>query len=100
MRTFTQFLKSKNENREIYKIPVNELNNLLAQFFNCVRKSDGEENEPCSLRGMLCSFDRVLPRHNYGYQISKSSELGKTREILSARQTLKNREILTKRLIH
>ena len=87
MRTFTQFLKSKNENREIYKIPVNELNNLLAHFFYCVRKSDYEEYEPCSLRGMLCSFDRVLRRHNYGYQISKSSEFGKTREILSAKQT-------------
>jgi hypothetical protein len=57
---------------------------LVSQFFVSVRKADGEEYEPSSLRGMMCSFDRVLRRHNYGPQISKDSEV---RDVLSANQT-------------
>jgi hypothetical protein len=36
---------------------------------------------------MICSFVRVLRRHNYGLQVSKDSEFGKVRDVLSAKQT-------------
>lgn len=55
--------------------------------FGSFRKADSEDYEPFSLRGMVCSFDRVLRRHNYGLQISKDSEFGKVRNVLSAKQT-------------
>ena len=77
MRTLTQFFETKQEQRNIYEIPPNELSALLSQFFVSVRKADGEDYERSSLRGMMCSFDRVLRRHNYGLQISKDSELVK-----------------------
>jgi hypothetical protein len=75
MRTLTQFFEMKQEQRNIYEIPPS------------VRKADGEDYERSSLRGMMCSFDRVLRRHNYGLQISNDSEFGKVRDVLSAKQT-------------
>jgi hypothetical protein len=69
MRTLRQFLNEKEENREIQNIPPEELTELLSQCFFSVRKSDGTEYEPSSLRGMICSFDRVLKRHDYGFEI-------------------------------
>ncbi|XP_076081788.1 uncharacterized protein LOC143052605 [Mytilus galloprovincialis] len=86
MRTLTQFLQQKNEKREIYKIPPEELNSLLCQYFFSVRKTDGEEYEPSSLRGMMCSFDRILRSNDYGYELSKSVEFAKTRDVLTAKQ--------------
>jgi hypothetical protein len=50
MRTLRQFLNEKEENREIQNIPPEELNELLSQFVYSVRKSDGTEYEPSSLR--------------------------------------------------
>jgi len=64
MRKPRQFLNEKEENREIQNIPP-ELNELLSQFFYSLRKSDGTEYEPRSLRGMICSFDRVLKYLRY-----------------------------------
>lgn len=87
MKTLIQFFETKQEQRNIYEIPPNELSALLSQFCVSVRKADGEDYEPSSLRGMMCSFDRVLRRHNYGFQISKDSEFGKVRDVLSAKQT-------------
>lgn len=69
MRTLRQFLNEKEENREIQNIPPEELNELLSQFVYSVRKSDGTEYEPSSIRGMICSFYRVLKRHDYGFEI-------------------------------
>ena len=40
-----------------------------------------------SLRGMMCGFDRVRRRYTYCLQISKDSEFGKVRDVLSAKQT-------------
>jgi hypothetical protein len=63
----------------------------IGLFFVSVRKADGDDYEPSSLHGMMCSFARVLRRHNYGLQISKDSEFGKVRDVLFAKQTqLKN----------
>ena len=88
MRKPRQFLNEKEENREIQNIPP-ELNELLSQFFYSVRKSDGTEYEPRSLRGMICSFDRVLKRHDYGFEICgnrKYVEYARTREVLRSKQ--------------
>ena len=60
---------------------------LAITIFVNVRKADGENYEPSALRGMICSFARVLRRHNYGLQVSKDSEFGKVRDVLSAKQT-------------
>ncbi|CAC5424301.1 unnamed protein product [Mytilus coruscus] len=54
------------------------------------RKSDGENYEPSTLKGQFCSFNRLLKRHEYGHDLTKSIEFCKTRDALTAkRQTWK-----------
>jgi hypothetical protein len=89
MRTLRQILNEKEENREIQNIPPEELNELLSQFVYSARKSDDTEYEPSSLRGMICSFDRVLKHHDYGFEICdkrKDAEFARTREMLRPKQ--------------
>lgn len=65
----TKFLKLKNEHREINQIPPVELDPLLATFVLTVRKRDGSEYEPTSLRSIISSVDRKLKRMKYGYTV-------------------------------
>jgi hypothetical protein len=64
----TQFLKLKNETRELHKIEPTELDPLLANFVLTVRKKDGGEYEPNSLRSIISSVDRN--KHNLLYLLS------------------------------
>ena len=52
------FLKQGNENREIHKIPVNELDSLMANFIIAAKKKDGSDYKPTTLRGIISSIDR------------------------------------------
>lgn len=71
------FFISQNESRSIESIPPLRLNELLCKFFLSVRKPNGENYEPNSLKGFMGSFDRQLRRKNYGLQISTSLEFTK-----------------------
>jgi hypothetical protein len=42
------FLKQKNENHEIHKIPVNEFDSLMANFIISAMKKDGSDYGPTS----------------------------------------------------
>ena len=64
----TKFLKIKNETRELHKIEPTELDPLLANFVLTVRKKDGGEYEPNSLRSIISSVDRN--QHNLLYLLS------------------------------
>ena len=87
----TKFLKIKNETRELHKIEPTELDPLLANFVLTVRKKDGGEYEPNSLRSIISSVDRKLKRMKYGFTIlgegSKSNDaFNLTRDAISAKQ--------------
>ena len=62
----------KNENRDIHEIPCLELDQYLATFVLSVRKTDGHEYEPSSLRSIISSIDRKLGRQKYGHKIMDS----------------------------
>ena len=62
-----KFLKMKNENRDIHEIPCLELDQYLATFVLSVRKTDGHEYEPSSMRSIISSIDRKIRPENYGY---------------------------------
>ena len=63
------FLKQKNENREIHKIPVNEFDSLMANFIISAMKKDGSDYGPTSIRGIMSSIDRQLRRHRFVHYI-------------------------------
>lgn len=51
--TNIRYSNSLLETREIYTIPLNELNQILCQCLLSVRKDDGNQYEQVSLKGML-----------------------------------------------
>ena len=61
-----EFLNSKSESRtDEEKILPKELNEYLSKFIVAVRRKDGEDFEPSSLRGQICSFNRHLKACKY-----------------------------------
>jgi hypothetical protein len=87
----TKFLKLKNETRELHKIEPTELDPLLANFVLTVRKKDGGEYEPNSLRSIISSVDRKRKRMKYGFTIlgegAKNNDVfNLTRDAISAKQ--------------
>ena len=57
---FAEFLNSKTESRRIEEIPPKELNEYISEFIVAARRKDGEDFDPSSLRGLICSFSRHL----------------------------------------
>ena len=68
-----KFHESKGKHHDIFQIPYDELDPLLANFILSVRKPDGSDYKPSSLRNMMSSLDRKLKRHQYQHTIMGSS---------------------------
>ena len=83
---FKTFLVSRNELREIENIDAKDLDVLIANFLLQVRKKDGEQYEPASLRSFVSSFDRYLRKKDYSSTIMEGKEFRKTKEVLVAKQ--------------
>ena len=60
MKLFKEFLSSEEQEREIEEIPAEELQGLAIKFVLGVRKKNGEEYEPSSIRRFLQSVDWYL----------------------------------------
>ena len=86
---FKRFLENKKEYKEIHQIDADQLNEYLANFCLSVRKSDGSDYEPCSLRNIhvVSSIDRKLKRHKYPSNIfgDNSNTFQLTRDALKAK---------------
>ncbi|XP_028417951.1 zinc finger MYM-type protein 2-like [Dendronephthya gigantea] len=80
-----EFLRQKDELRNPEELQVEELNDYLSEFILSVKKKDGEEYEPSSLRGFLSSFHRYLKEHKYTANIVEDLAFEKTRKCLQAR---------------
>ena len=88
LKLLTPFLhqESINEHRPIYEIPPQELCNLLCRFFLSVRKADGSNYEPNTLRGLMSSYERHSRRHDYEYSLTNSIQFAKLREVMKSKQ--------------
>ena len=71
----TEFLNSKNESRRIEE----------SEFIVAVRRKDGEDFEPASLRGLICSFNRHLKACKYPCSVIEDSQFEQARQALEAR---------------
>ena len=81
-----KFLASENDGREIHNIEPKVLNDYISAFIVKVRKQDGGEYEPTTLRSFISSFDRFLRKNNYPTTIIDGAEFRKTRDSLAAKQ--------------
>ncbi|KAM9316324.1 uncharacterized protein PAF06_007326 [Gastrophryne carolinensis] len=74
LRIVEAFLQRAREERPLLTIPVEELDNHLANFIRTHRKQDGSEYEAGTLRGILGSLDRHFEKSAYPYAIYRSRE--------------------------
>ena len=81
-----EWLQSKGEEREIYEIPPDELNLLLARLFLNIRKSNGEEYEPDSIRSMQGSIRRHLIEHEYEGDIIVDPAFRHSRDVIASKR--------------
>ena len=85
---FQRFLDGKGEQKEIHRIEPDLLDEYLANFILSVRKPDGEEYEPSTIRNMVSSIDRKLKRQNYPHRIisSTTNAFNLSKEAMAAKQ--------------
>ena len=86
IRILISYLKSVSENRSPETISPMELDKHLSTFFDIVKKHDGNDYEPASLRGMLCSIERYLKMKNYPASVTRDFVFASTRRALKAKQ--------------
>ena len=82
-RLFNEFLNSEEEERNIENIPAAELQQLAKKFVLGVRKKNGEEYEPSSLRGFLQSVDR---KKGCTFSLLNDKEFCEVQDILKKKQ--------------
>ena len=88
MRIFSAYLISLKEMRKAEDIPPQELDPYLSTFFSVVKKHDGNEYEPASLRGMLCSIERYLRMKGYQNSVTRDAAFHSTRNTLKNKQRI------------
>ena len=76
----------RKEERELEKISPEELNVYLSEFIIAARTKKAEQYEPSSLRGILSSVYRYLPRCEYGRTLFIDPEFTRLRDALEAKQ--------------
>ena len=63
-----QSMSENGDNQEILSLNTEDLDDTLLRYFLSVRKPDGTDYEPATLRNQLGSFYRYLRQHDYGGQ--------------------------------
>ena len=91
-----KIMRMKRKHEEFENIKPRELDQILCAFILTVKKKDGEEYEPTTLRSFVSSFDRYLRKKGYPTAIIKEEEFRKTRDTLVARRNWKKRERQTR----
>ena len=85
MNVWKSWAESKGLNNDIVKYEAKELDECLSLFFAEIRKSDGSDYEPDSLRVMLAALDRHLKQNDSKISIAKDRELVKCRQVLEGK---------------
>ncbi|XP_068756877.1 uncharacterized protein KIAA1958-like [Montipora capricornis] len=82
MNVWKSWAESKGLNNDIVKYKAKELDECLSRFFAEIRKSDGSNCEPDSLRVMLAALHRHLKQNDSKISIAKDREFVKCRQVL------------------
>ena len=86
IKVFKEYLDACDEKREIEDITPVELQEIIKKFVLAVRKRNGEEYEPSSLRAFIQSIDRHLRKNNYGFFVLNDKEFHEVQDILKKKQ--------------
>ena len=87
VKLLNDFLRGeKKEERELSAITPEDLDRYLAEFIRSVRRKDGGEYEPSSLRSLLASIERHLKKNIYPASIFSDRQFELTRRYLQSKQ--------------
>ena len=86
IKVFKEYLDACDEKREIEDIMPVELQEIIKKFVLTVRKKNGEEYKPSSLRAFIQSIDRYLCKNNYGFSVLNDKEFHELLDILRKKQ--------------
>ena len=73
-----EFLRAKEFDKEIENLEAKELDEVLCAFIVEIKKKDGGEYEPTTLRSFISSFDRYLRKKGYPTTIIDGQEFKKS----------------------
>ena len=85
MNVWKSWAESKGLNDDIVKYEAKELNECLSRFFAEIRKSDGSDYQPDSVRVMLAAIDRHFKQNDSKISIAKDREFVKCRQVLEGK---------------
>ena len=85
MRVWSSWATSRRINVNIETMAPVTLNEVLQKFYLEVRKQDGSEYEPDSLKVMQAALERHLSTHKYQYSLIYSHEFASSRAVLDAK---------------
>ena len=86
LKLFNEFLNREEEERNRENIPATELQQLAKKFVLGVRKKNGEEYEPSSLRGFLQSVDCYLRKKGCTCSLLNDKGFCEVQDILKKKQ--------------
>ena len=86
MNLFRTYLVQTGEKIEIENLSADALYEKFSTFLLSVRKKDGSEYEPTTLRGFLFGLDRYLRQKNSNLNVNSGPQFAKCREVLKAKQ--------------
>ena len=78
--------KQTNESFVIKQLSPEELDGHLSKFLLAVRKKNGDEFEPTTLRGFLSPVERYLKKRRYSELILTGQHFATTRDTLKSKQ--------------
>ena len=77
MNVWKSWAESKGLNEDNVKYEAKELDECFLRFFAEIRKSDGSDYEPDTLRVMLAALDRHLKQNGSKISLAKDREFVK-----------------------
>ena len=80
------FVAKENESRPLEELSPQKLDLYRSRFMLAVRKKNGEEYEPTTLRGLIVSAERYLKKCEYIESVITGQNFTRTREVLKSKQ--------------
>ena len=85
VKLLIEFLREKHDQRNPEDIEAEELNEYLCEFILSMKRKDGKDFEPSSLRGMFSSFNRHLKECKYPVSVIEDVVFERARKCLEAK---------------
>ncbi|KAL9987244.1 hypothetical protein ACROYT_G001519 [Oculina patagonica] len=88
LKVWKSWASEKGYDESIEKYEPEALNKILEEFYATVRKKDGEDYEPESLRVMATAIDRYLIEKEYKHSIILDKEFKSSKQVLEGKARL------------